>query len=51
MTQEVLCSRWGRCKATTECPMKDIILDSVFDVYVLGECIGLKQGLVKGKEK
>ena len=40
--KEVLCPKWGRCKATVNCPLRDRM--EGFDVYVLGECPGTKLG-------
>lgn len=48
--KEVICPKWGRCKATKRCPLtKNFSTYPKFDVYVLGDCIGEKKGIVKVK--
>lgn len=50
MEEEILCIRWGKCKATTNCPLRNTILfGDIPKLYVLGKCVGSATGLVKIK--
>jgi hypothetical protein len=43
--EKILCPKWGRCKATSHCPLAKRM--EGWDVYVFGECPGVRKGLVK----
>lgn len=45
--KEMICPRWGRCKATKQCPLQKTFKEMCnLKVMVLGKCIGYEKGLV-----
>ena len=45
--KKMLCMRWGKCGAK-KCPIKSNILKlKVYSVFVLGDCAGVKEGIVE----
>lgn len=47
----ILCPRWGRCKATKNCPLKGMIQNNEsYIVYVKGWCAGIKNKTVVTEE-
>jgi len=38
MKPEVLCPKWGHCKATKKCPLSKPEESELFTVYVYGKC-------------
>ena len=47
--KELLCPKWGKCKATKKCPIQKSINNTLLRVYVLGKCAN-EEVMIAGKE-